>query len=154
MHYGALAGINLDFTSLLTRALTRGRVSGTKLSGLAVRTSCLGVITLLLLFWRVRLNHGHLPHFSAQDNPASFHPHLPTRTLTYLYLLAFNAGLLVAPVTLCYDWQMGSIPLVESLSDPRNMVTMAFLMTMAGLGFTALWKPSVISGGGRERRKG
>ena len=130
-----------------TRTLKRGRASGPKLCGLAVRTSCLGVATLLLLFWRVRLNHGHLPHFSAQDNPASFHPHLSTRTLTYLYLLAFNGWLLVAPVTLCYDWQMGSIPLVESLSDPRNMVTVAFLLTMAGLCLTALGRPSVINGG-------
>eukprot|EP00731_Ephydatia_muelleri_P009255 Em0004g1593a len=128
--------------SEILATLKRGRASGPKLCGLAVRTSCLGVATLLLLFWRVRLNHGHLPHFSAQDNLASFHPHLSTRTLTYLYLLAFNGWLLVAPVTLCYDWQMGSIPLVESLSDPRNMVTVAFLLTMAGLCLTALGRPS------------
>lgn len=45
------------------------------------------------------------------------------RVLTYLYLLSFNAWLLLAPIVLCYDWQVGSIPLVESLSDVRNVAT-------------------------------
>ena len=102
--------------------------------------------TSLLLYWRVSLNHGHLPRFSAQDNPASFHPHLPTRVLTYLFLLAFNGKLLAAPATLCYDWQMGSIPLVESLSDHRNLVTAVFLIILVGLWLVAMGRPSVIDG--------
>uniref|UniRef100_A0A8C5AZZ4 dolichyl-phosphate-mannose--protein mannosyltransferase n=1 Tax=Gadus morhua TaxID=8049 RepID=A0A8C5AZZ4_GADMO len=44
--------------------------------------------------------------------------------LTYSYLLAFNAWLLLAPVVLCYDWQVGSIPLVETLGDARNGATL------------------------------
>uniref|UniRef100_A0A8C5IJK2 dolichyl-phosphate-mannose--protein mannosyltransferase n=1 Tax=Junco hyemalis TaxID=40217 RepID=A0A8C5IJK2_JUNHY len=52
------------------------------------------------------------------------------RFLTYSYLLAFNAWLLLAPITLCYDWQVGSIPLVESIWDVRNLATLFLLLVM------------------------
>uniref|UniRef100_G1TRM6 Protein O-mannosyl-transferase TMTC1 n=1 Tax=Oryctolagus cuniculus TaxID=9986 RepID=G1TRM6_RABIT len=53
------------------------------------------------------------------------------RFLTYSYLLAFNVWLLLAPVTLCYDWQVGSIPLVESVWDLRNLATLLLAVVMA-----------------------
>ncbi|XP_062051006.1 protein O-mannosyl-transferase TMTC1 isoform X3 [Lepus europaeus] len=53
------------------------------------------------------------------------------RFLTYSYLLAFNVWLLLAPVTLCYDWQVGSIPLVESVWDVRNLATLLLAVVMA-----------------------
>ncbi|KAM9327507.1 protein O-mannosyl-transferase TMTC1 isoform 3-T3 [Pholidichthys leucotaenia] len=56
-----------------------------------------------------------------------------TRSLTYSYLLSFNAWLLLAPVTLCYDWQVGSIPVVESLDDPRNVATALLALVMLAL---------------------
>uniref|UniRef100_A0A8D2JNN3 Protein O-mannosyl-transferase TMTC1 n=1 Tax=Sciurus vulgaris TaxID=55149 RepID=A0A8D2JNN3_SCIVU len=57
------------------------------------------------------------------------------RFLTYSYLLAFNVWLLLAPVTLCYDWQVGSIPLVETIWDMRNLATilLAVVMTLLSL---------------------
>ena len=79
------------------------------LSPLLLRCGSLLLSSSLLLIARVSLLHGHLPHFSDHDNPASFSPHTLTRSLTYSYLAFFNAGLLVFPLTLCYDWQMGSI---------------------------------------------
>ncbi|XP_055506292.1 protein O-mannosyl-transferase TMTC1 isoform X2 [Leucoraja erinacea] len=85
---------------------------------------------LLILFFRVWIMAGSMPNFSEQDNPASFSPHLLTRFLTYSYLLTFNAWLLLAPITLCYDWQVGSIPLVESLWDGRNVATVVFGLAM------------------------
>ena len=57
----------------------------------------------------------------------------PYRILTYSYLLSFNAGLLLAPIVLCYDWQVGSIPLVESLSDFRNVAAMLLAIVMVAL---------------------
>uniref|UniRef100_A0A3P8PZN6 dolichyl-phosphate-mannose--protein mannosyltransferase n=1 Tax=Astatotilapia calliptera TaxID=8154 RepID=A0A3P8PZN6_ASTCA len=50
--------------------------------------------------------------------------------LTYSYLLSFNAWLLLAPIVLCYDWQVGSIMLVESLGDVRNVATMLLAVVM------------------------
>uniref|UniRef100_A0A8D2LEG2 dolichyl-phosphate-mannose--protein mannosyltransferase n=1 Tax=Varanus komodoensis TaxID=61221 RepID=A0A8D2LEG2_VARKO len=90
---------------------------------------------ILLLYFRLWIMGGSMPAFSEQDNPASFSPYLLTRFLTYSYLLAFNAWLLLAPVTLCYDWQVGSIPLVDSIWDVRNFATflLAGVMLLLGL---------------------
>ena len=82
--------------------------------------------------------NGQLPNFSAEDNPASFANATSTRVMTYVYLLAFNAQLLLAPITLCYDWQMGSIPLVERMTDIRNASTIVFCLFFGGLVFKAL----------------
>ncbi|XP_072309450.1 protein O-mannosyl-transferase TMTC1 isoform X2 [Eucyclogobius newberryi] len=95
------------------------------------RAALLTAHVVLILSVRFWLMGGSMPLFSEQDNPASFCPRLLTRFLTYSFLLWFNAWLLLAPVTLCYDWQVGSIPLVESLSDPRNGATLLLLLLMA-----------------------
>ncbi|KAL9854820.1 protein O-mannosyl-transferase TMTC1 isoform 2-T2 [Geothlypis trichas] len=85
---------------------------------------------ILVLYFRLWIMGGSMPMFSEQDNPASFSPYFLTRFLTYSYLLAFNAWLLLAPITLCYDWQVGSIPLVESIWDVRNLATVFLLLVM------------------------
>lgn len=44
------------------------------------------------------------------------------------------------PVHLCHDWSMGSIPLVTSLADARNVATLALLLSLAGVATaTAKW---------------
>ncbi|XP_050181400.1 protein O-mannosyl-transferase TMTC1 isoform X2 [Myiozetetes cayanensis] len=86
---------------------------------------------VLVLYFRLWIMGGSMPMFSEQDNPASFSPYFLTRFLTYSYLLAFNAWLLLAPITLCYDWQVGSIPLVESIWDARNLATVFLVLVMA-----------------------
>ncbi|XP_061617506.1 protein O-mannosyl-transferase TMTC1 isoform X1 [Phyllopteryx taeniolatus] len=88
---------------------------------------------LAIISIRLWLMGGTMPLFSEQDNPASFAPYLLTRILTYSYLLYFNTWLLLAPIVLCYDWQVGSIPLVESLSDIRNMATVLLAVVMFAL---------------------
>uniref|UniRef100_A0A8D2JN64 dolichyl-phosphate-mannose--protein mannosyltransferase n=1 Tax=Sciurus vulgaris TaxID=55149 RepID=A0A8D2JN64_SCIVU len=90
---------------------------------------------VVILYFRLWIMGGSMPLFSEQDNPASFSPYILTRFLTYSYLLAFNVWLLLAPVTLCYDWQVGSIPLVETIWDMRNLATilLAVVMTLLSL---------------------
>ncbi|KAM3858807.1 protein O-mannosyl-transferase TMTC1 [Diretmus argenteus] len=99
-----------------------------------IKRACLisGYVVIIMSF-RLWLMGGSMPLFSEQDNPASFSPHLLTRFLTYCYLLSFNAWLLLAPVVLCYDWQVGSIPLVESLGDVRNVATLLLAAGMIAL---------------------
>ena len=83
---------------------------------------CMVVIVL------IRAQSG-VPTFVDSDNPASFSDSFLTRSLTYAYLMSFNAWLLIAPSKLCFDWSMGSIPLVEALHDWRNagtLLTFAF----------------------------
>ncbi|KAG5830560.1 hypothetical protein ANANG_G00312000 [Anguilla anguilla] len=97
------------------------------------RTCVVTVYVALIMSFRLWVMGGSMPLFSEQDNPASFSPHLLTRFLTYCYLLAFNAWLLLAPAVLCYDWQVGSIPLVESVWDVRNVATLLLGVALLSL---------------------
>lgn len=55
------------------------------------------------------------------------------RFLTYAFLPVFNTWLMICPYCLSYDWQMGSIPLVESLWDVRNLYSAMFYSFYFGL---------------------
>ncbi|KOC69598.1 Transmembrane and TPR repeat-containing protein 3 [Habropoda laboriosa] len=91
-----------------------------------LRAAALLVSFGVLLMVRLALLHGVLPKFSPQDNPAAFHPCFHVRLLTFCYLAALNCWLLLCPTTLSHDWQMGSVPLVASLADTRNLATCLF----------------------------
>ncbi|XP_071478845.1 protein O-mannosyl-transferase TMTC1-like, partial [Diadema antillarum] len=96
-----------------------------KFRAVAVRCAVLFCAVSVFLGFRIWMLNGHLPHFSEEDNPAAFADHMTTRFLTFSYLVAFNIQLLLCPVTLSYDWQVGSIPLIESWADSRNLTTLA-----------------------------
>ncbi|KAM5172941.1 protein O-mannosyl-transferase TMTC1 [Mantella aurantiaca] len=102
------------------------------------RAALVSCHVMVVLGFRVHIMGGSMPLFSEQDNPASFSPYLLTRFLSFSYLLAFNACLLLAPITLCYDWQVGSIPLVHSLWDIRNLETLILLLVLLSLGLHCL----------------
>lgn len=92
-----------------------------------------------LLMARMRVMGAQLPVFTRFDNPASVAP-TPSRQLTYNYLLALNAWLMLFPCNLCCDWTMGTIPLIESLWDARNLTTLAFysgILLLAWISLTA-----------------
>ncbi|XP_057179852.1 protein O-mannosyl-transferase TMTC1 isoform X2 [Triplophysa rosa] len=102
------------------------------------RACVVSLHVIVIMSIRLWLMGGSMPLFSEQDNPASFSPYLLTRFLTYCYLLAFNACLLLAPIVLCYDWQVGSIPLVESLWDGRNIASLLLALVMLALSMTCV----------------
>lgn len=53
------------------------------------------------------------------------------RMLTFCYLAAFNWWLVLCPSTLSHDWSMGSIHQIQTISDPRNLLTLlAFASTV------------------------
>lgn len=86
----------------------------------------------------------HTSHFHSSsspasrfDNPAAVSP-APTRQLTFNYLLPVNAWLLLNPSELCCDWTMGTIPLVESPLDLRNLATLAFYSLLGVLAYHSL----------------
>ena len=91
-----------------------------------------------ILGFRIYLLNGQLPRFNNEDNPASFSSSLLTRVLTYNYLYAANGELLIAPTTLSYDWQCGSIPLLEGVEDWRNAKTVVFYVVLVLLGVRGL----------------
>ncbi|CRL08148.1 CLUMA_CG020877, isoform A, partial [Clunio marinus] len=99
----------------------------------AKRTFSVSVSMTILLLARISLLQGSLPRFSQQDNPAAFHSSLQTRILTFFYLSSFNLWLLICPSTLSHDWQMGSIPLILSFRDSRNLLTIVTISAIFGL---------------------
>uniref|UniRef100_T1JJZ4 dolichyl-phosphate-mannose--protein mannosyltransferase n=1 Tax=Strigamia maritima TaxID=126957 RepID=T1JJZ4_STRMM len=66
------------------------------------------------------------PDFAPADNPASDSDSCLTRTLSFLYLPAFNFLLLLCPQWLSFDWSMEAIPLITSLLDLRNVFSLVF----------------------------
>lgn len=58
--------------------------------------------------------------------------------MTFNYLLPVNAWLLLNPSELCCDWTMGTIPLVESFLDLRNLATLLFYTCLALLAHHSL----------------
>ncbi|KAK3099136.1 hypothetical protein FSP39_000001 [Pinctada imbricata] len=64
---------------------------------------------VLLLCFRFRVMGGQLPQFLHQDNPSSFSDSFLTRCLSYSYIWYYNGRLLMAPLTLSYDWQVTSL---------------------------------------------
>uniref|UniRef100_A0AAQ5Z5J4 Protein O-mannosyl-transferase TMTC3 n=1 Tax=Amphiprion ocellaris TaxID=80972 RepID=A0AAQ5Z5J4_AMPOC len=95
------------------------------------------ISTLLLVIIRVQVIQSQLPVFTRFDNPAAVSP-TPSRQLTFNYLLPVNAWLLLNPSELCCDWTMGTIPLVESLLDLRNLATLVFYTFLGLLAYHSL----------------
>ncbi|XP_008483573.1 transmembrane and TPR repeat-containing protein 3-like, partial [Diaphorina citri] len=92
--------------------------------------------TVLLLVARLHIMGAKLPVFTRFDNPASVSG-WPTRHLTYQYLIALNLWLLIFPCDLCCDWTMGTIPLVESVLDERNLATLCLYVFLCAVCYVA-----------------
>ena len=59
------------------------------------------------------------------------------RYLSYLYLAVFNMMQLICPSTLSYDWQLGSIPLVDTPLDTRNILSAILAILASALLITS-----------------
>ncbi|CAL8141337.1 unnamed protein product [Orchesella dallaii] len=126
-----------DLVHLLQTVL-RGKGSlPSWISPVTQRMCALALTAMLLLLGRLLVMGSQLPIFTRFDNPASV-SETPTRQLTYNYLVALNVWLLLFPCDLCCDWTMGTVPLVESWWDPRNLVTLATYAVVFRLAQTAL----------------
>ena len=59
------------------------------------------------------------------DNLLRSFMHLPLlyhfRVMSFSNIYTINAWLLLAPSSLCCDWSLGSVPLVTSIADIRNV---------------------------------
>ncbi|KAL1416629.1 hypothetical protein MTO96_006255 [Rhipicephalus appendiculatus] len=102
-----------------------------------LRIGTLSLGAFLLMAIRLHIMGAQLPVFTKFDNPAAVSAS-PVRQLTFHYLPAVNAWLLLFPHALCCDWTMGSVALVHSLSDPRNAATLSLYAMLAALAYVAL----------------
>ena len=96
----------------------------------------------LLLLLRFQIMGSTLPVFTNFDNPASYQ-NFPVKQLTWMYLIALNALLLIFPSDLCCDWTMKTVPLVETLADPRNMATITTFFLLIHIGIVGLFQIGV-----------
>ncbi|XP_055889069.1 protein O-mannosyl-transferase TMTC2-like [Biomphalaria glabrata] len=107
---------------IFTKRQFRGSLEGTLL---------IGACSSALLGFRIYFMGNKPPEFAPSDNPASDSDSFLTRALTYNYLPSLNFWMLLCPTVLSFDWSMDSIPLVEAWTDPRNLSTLAFYVTLA-----------------------
>lgn len=102
-----------------------------------------GAVGLVLMFFRLYVMNFEGPTFTKIDNAAAYSKNLFSRVsfhnisislimvvgfqiFTYNYLYCLNILLLFWPQWLCFDWSMGCIPLVESISDIRIIFVIIF----------------------------
>lgn len=83
------------------------------------------ILAAAVVLTAARLSVGS-PTFKPIDNAALFADSLLTRVLTYNYIYGLNAWILLHPWWLCFDWSMGCVPLLNSLSDYRVCAVAAF----------------------------
>ncbi|XP_069493105.1 protein O-mannosyl-transferase TMTC4 [Ambystoma mexicanum] len=95
-----------------------------------------GGVSMLYVRWRI-MGTGP-PAFTDVDNPASFAESAFVRVTNYNYYYSLNTWLLLCPWWLCFDWSMGCVPLIKSLSDWRIMTLVAFWFCLIGLIWQAL----------------
>ena len=62
----------------------------------------------------------------------------PYRQLSWAYLVYVNSWLLLNPWNLCADWRFGAVPLIKSLIDPHNLLTVATFSVVVVLGWQAI----------------
>ena len=73
----------------------------------------------------------------SEVNPAANFP-TPLRQLHWSYLCVLNVWLLLSPSQLCAEYAMGTIPPITSLTDPRNLLTLATFASLLSMGCYAM----------------
>ncbi|KAG8177684.1 hypothetical protein JTE90_021982 [Oedothorax gibbosus] len=127
----------LRLPELLNMISNSKYVSAFRESGL--RIAALATFSVFLLLLRLNVMGAQLPVFTKFDNPAAASAS-PTRQLTMHYLVALNGWLLCFPCDLCCDWTMGTVPLVSSVFDARNLGTIGFYAAIGALIWYSLWE--------------
>lgn len=113
------------------------------------RTRSLGILSgnlALLVLGRLRIA-GSRPEFASADNPTARHPSRLTRGLTFLYLPAASAKMLLCPSTLSFDWSMDAVPRITSLLDPRNLESACLYAALVG---ASIWAARTLRRAPRE----
>ncbi|KAJ8032295.1 Transmembrane and TPR repeat-containing protein 3 [Holothuria leucospilota] len=98
----------------------------------------------ILIALRIMIMGAELPHFVRYDNPIAF-ANTPTKQLSLSYLFPLNAWLLICPWHLICDYSGTTVPLVTSITDPRNLATLNFFAALGALTHFALTGNSRLS---------
>ena len=86
-------------------------------------------MSFVLLYFRLKAINFESPKFRNIDNPLAASRHIFTRIATQNYLYFLNFWLLLCPDWLSFDWALGSIPLIESVTDYRNIFSLILIIS-------------------------
>eukprot|EP00117_Sycon_ciliatum_P049950 scpid55659/ scgid35334/ Transmembrane and TPR repeat-containing protein 3 len=116
----------------------RDNDGGKRLKAALIRVGVLAACAGVCLRLRLAMNHGTEPIFKPEEMRATFHADRRVRLLSFQYIYAWNALLLLWPAPLCCDWSLGSVPLVETMLDWRNCASLALYAMLLVYGLGAL----------------
>ena len=117
-----------------------------------MRLAIIAILTAIILYTRlVVLGSGSKgEQFQKHDNPIAFAQEFSTRFLSHGFIYAYNVCLLLWPFRLSCDYTHGTIPLVETVKDTRNIATLALVGSLLA-GLLALFLSQL--GGTRKSNK-
>merc|ERR1719299_212664 len=82
--------------------------------------------------WRVWYTDGTgILRMDPMSNPVAACENGYTRKLSYAFIHGVYWKLMVWPFFLCYDYSMDAIPLIESVTDERNALSLAAYLAFA-----------------------
>lgn len=96
----------------------------------------LALSSIILLYFRVRMNQGGDIQLNPNEHLVAFHPSKIVQYLSLTYYAAVSTWLLLFPQHLCSDWSHGTIPLLEG-ADVRVLILVFFVAVMAALAWRA-----------------
>lgn len=99
----------------------------------ALRQGTLATVACAALAIRWKVMGSSSPVFQRIDNPASFEENFFVRVANYNHVYALNAWLLLCPQWLCFDWSMGCLSLIRSITDVRIVSVVAFWLSLSVL---------------------
>ncbi|XP_076435323.1 protein O-mannosyl-transferase TMTC4-like [Babylonia areolata] len=102
------------------------------------RVFVLATAAVVFLLMRLQVMGLSPPTFQVPDNPHSFVEGAVYRGFNYNYLYSINGWLLLNPWWLCFDWSMGCVPTIVSLSDHRLVCVFVLWAVIGSVVFHAL----------------
>lgn len=130
--YDAVVICKLDLHYIITRRSGMVQLKN-QLFPAAVRQGVLALVGCGALAVRWKVMGSSSPVFQRIDNPASFEESLFVRVTNYNHVYALNAWLLLCPQWLCFDWSMGCLTLIRSITDIRIISVLALWLSLAVL---------------------
>ena len=98
---------------------------------------CVSSILVGYLIFRKLMSADTVTVFRKVENPLIATEGLE-KILTMFYLHSFYVGLLLAPIQLCVEWSYNCIPTIKSISDYRNLFTLATYLFFIFVGLVGL----------------
>ena len=96
---------------------------------------CIG--SFIVVSGRLALS-SNTPQFTVADNPAAHAPEMLTRVLSIAKTWATHGRLLILPSTLSFDWSMGAVPLITSVSNSANLETAFLILVLISISVSAI----------------